>query len=507
MNKSSDFEFEDLQGLIRFGYRKLTETSFLLLNVADAQAAKAWLKQAPISNAAESDPPPKTALQIAFSVDGLRELGLDETAINEFSDEFIVGMSGNESRSRRLGDVAANAPAKWEWGGKPKRVPHILLLMYATTKNGLTAWRKKVEGKGFASAFKDVRELPTLNIGDIEPFGFVDGISQPKLDWERRQATDSHSRDAYSNLLALGEVILGYPNEYRQYTVRPLLDPQKNSLASELPNAEDQPELKDFGRNGSYLVLRQLAQDVPGFWQFVNKAAGPDPSQREALAAAMVGRHRDGTPLMPLSDGDIPGIPVNDHLNRFKYDTDPKGYICPVGAHVRRANPRTGDLPSTSKCIFSRLIRILGFGGKNPEEDLIASTRFHRLLRRGRTYGPLLKPEDAVKKDAPKEARGLQFICLMANIGRQFEFVQNAWMVNSKFAGLQQQQDPLLGDREPLNDGSPTDRFHRSEADGPSPTIGPLPQFVTVRGGAYFFMPGLKAINYLASLPNRGDES
>lgn len=174
---------------------------------------------------------------------------------------------------------------------------------------------------------------------------------------------------------------------------------------------------------------------------------------------------------------------------------------------MRRANPRTGDLPASSTCWFARLFRILGFGSKRPDEALIASTRFHRLLRRGRSYGPLLKPEDAVKKDASKEPRGLQFICLMANIGRQFEFLQNAWMVNSKFAGLQQEQDPLLGHREPLNDGSPTNRFHRPDADGPTSTIGPLPQFVTVRGGAYFFMPGLKAIKYLASLPNRGDQS
>lgn len=506
MSHSSVFQFDDLQGLVRFGYGKLTETRFLLLNVADMEAAKNWLAAAPFTNAADADPPPKTALQIAFSVAGLRALGLDEAAIENFSDEFIVGMSGDDARSRRLGDIEDNAPGKWEWGGDPEQVPHILLLMYAN-KNGLKAWVKKIEGKGFSAAFKDVRELPTLHIGDIEPFGFADGISQPKLDWARQQSTDSHSRDAYSNLLALGEVILGYPNEYKQYTVRPLLNPKADPLAANLPDAEDQPHLKDFARNGSYLVLRQLAQDVPGFWRFVDKASGSDPGQREELAAAMVGRHRNGEPLMTLADSEIPGIPADDKLNRFNYDVDLGGNLCPVGAHVRRANPRTGDLPGSGTCIFGRLLRILGFGSKRHGDDLIASTRFHRLLRRGRTYGALLTPEDAIKADAPEEPRGLQFICLVANISRQFEFVQNAWMVNSKFAGLQQERDPLLGYRQPLHDGSPTDQFHRPDVSGPTRTISPLPQFITVRGGAYFFMPGLSAIRYLASLPGRGGKA
>ncbi|MGR8929895.1 MAG: Dyp-type peroxidase [Gammaproteobacteria bacterium] len=507
MHHSKDFEFDDLQGLIRFGFGKMTESSFLLLDVDDAASAKAWLAQLPVTSAVKSDPPPKTALQIAFSATGLRALGLAAEVIEEFSDEFIVGMSGDESRSRRLGDIEDNAPAKWEWGGDPDRVPHVLLMLYATTKAGLRSWRKKVEGKDFARAFKLVCELPTLHIGSIEPFGFVDGISQPELDWARQQPTDSHSRDAYSNLLAVGEVVLGYPNEYGLYTVRPLLDPEADRRAAALPDAEDLPQLKDLGKNGSYLVLRQLAQDVPLFWRFVDEAAGSDPAMREQLAVAMVGRHRNGDPLLPLADRDIAGIPRGDRLNNFKYDADPKGLLCPIGAHVRRANPRTGDMPTTSKCVFGRLFKILGFGSKKYNEDLIASTRFHRILRRGRTYGPLLKPEDAIKKNAPKEDRGLQFICLVANIGRQFEFVQNAWMANSKFAGLKEEQDPLLGNRLPLQDGSPSDEFHRPSPDGPAQKLTEVPQFVTVKGGGYFFMPGLKAIQFLASLPEPGGQS
>ncbi len=506
MKSSSDFNFDDLQGLLRFGHGKLTDSCFLLLNVKDADAAKQWLGAAPVTNAM-ANPQLKTALQIAFSIEGLLALGIKDSLIEGFSDEFITGMSGNEGRSRRLGDIGANAPEHWDWGGDATQVPHLLVLLYAV-KGGIKAWRKKVEGKDFSAAFELLRQLPTLDIGQIEPFGFVDGISQPAIDWERQQSNNVHTRDSYSNLLAVGEVVLGYPNEYKQYTARPLIDPKTDPLAADLPNAADDPKFKDFARNGTYLVLRQLDQDVPGFWQFVDKTTGADPEKREQLAAAMVGRQRNGSSLVPEAVQDIPGIPSDDHLNHFTYQGDPGGNQCPIGAHIRRSNPRTGDLPSGSSCIFSRLIKILGFGLKRPDEDLVASSRFHRLLRRGRGYGPVLAPEDAVKPNAPAAERGLQFICLVANISRQFEFVQNAWSMSSKFGGVQQERDPLLGHREPLMSGADTDQFNRPDPLGPVVKTCHLPQFITVRGGGYFFMPGLSALKYIAAMPtNRSDES
>lgn len=504
MKNSSDFNFDDLQGLLRFGHGKLTDSCFLLLKIVDANAAKQWLSKAPVTSAI-SNPQPKTALQIAFSVEGLRALGVKDSVIEGFSDEFFTGMSGNEGRSRRLGDIGTNAPEHWDWGGDATQVPHLLLLLYAA-KGGIKAWRKKVEGKDFSTAFELLRQLPTLDIGQIEPFGFADGISQPSVDWSQQQSTDTHQRDRYSNLLAVGEVVLGYPNEYKQYTVRPLIDPKTDPLAADLPNAEDEPKFKDFARNGSYLVLRQLDQDVPGFWRFVDKATDSDPEKREQLAAAMVGRQRDGSPLVPESFEDVPGIPSDDHLNHFTYQGDPGGNQCPIGAHIRRSNPRTGDLPSGSSCIFSRLIKILGFGLTRPDEDLVASSRFHRLLRRGRGYGPVLAPEDAVKPNAPKAERGLQFICLVANISRQFEFVQNAWSMSSKFGGVQQERDPLLGHREPLMSGASTDQFNRPDTTGPVQKTSHLPQFITVRGGGYFFMPGLSALKYIAAIPTKGSD-
>lgn len=502
MKKSNDFEFDDLQGLLRFGYGKLTDTCFMLLNIANVDLAKQWLDTAPINSALTKDPPPDRTLQIAFSVEGLRALGLQESVVDGFSDEFIVGMAGDESRSRRLGDVGSNAPQGWKWGGNATQAPHVLLLLYAR-KGNIEAWRKTVEGEHFLSAFQLLNQLPTLHIGDIEPFGFADGVSQPTIDWMQRQSTDTHERDRYSNLLAAGEMVLGYPNEYGQYTARPLIDPKKDRLATLLPDAEDESTLKDFGRNGTYLVVRQLGQDVPGFWQFLDKVSDYAPRKREQLATAMVGRERNGTPLIAEH---IPGLSRKDHGNHFTYDPDPNGNHCPLGAHIRRSNPRTGDLPPRVNGLISRLIKILGFS-QRPDEDLVASSRFHRLLRRGRSYGPALAPEDAIKPDAPVAERGIQFICLVANISRQFEFVQNAWAMNSKFNGVQEERDPLLGNREPLMSGESTGHFNYPGLSGPMQKTCHLPQFVTTHGGGYFFMPGLRALKYISALPANGSDT
>ena len=504
LGPGSHIAFDDMQVLLRFGNGRLTESAFLLLGIRHAGAARQWLRSAPISNAVAKDPPPDTALQIAFSAQGLAALDLDRAAIEEFSDEFITGMSGDPSRSRRLGDIGNNSPERWEWGGRPDRLPHVLLLLYAT-ENGLAAWRERLTDSIFAQGFELLAELPTDVLEATEPFGFVDGISQPRIDWDQQQGTGPHGRDEYANWLAPGDVVLGYSNEYGLYTERPLIDPGKDTSAAFLPDAEDEPGKKDFGRNGCYLVIRQLQQDVPGFWQFIDRVVESDAEQREQLAASMVGRYRDGTPLMPPAAESVPGIPTNATRNQFTYEQDPEGTRCPIGAHIRRTNPRTGDYPPGVSGWFSRLVRALGFGLRRPDADLIASTRFHRLVRRGRNYGPPLTPGEAVRHDAPAAQRGLQFICLVGNITRQFEFVQNAWIINSKFGGVPNERDPVVGTRATLIDQTATDHFRQPDPAGPTRTTCALPQFVTVKGGGYFFMPGLRALRYLAHLPAKSD--
>lgn len=485
MTSGEEFQFEDMQALLRYAHGRLTDSCFLLLQIRDPRAAGDWLASAPISNAGALDPPPPTALQIAFTAPGLVRLGVPEQIMQGFALDFRSGMT-EPSRARRFGDVGANDPQHWYWGGDAHSPPHVLLMLYARSGQ-LEDWRSSLLDARFDAAFSLSYELPTAELASREAFGFVDGISQPVLDWDNRLDTDIHHRERYAESVKVGEFVLGYRNEYGEFTDRPLLDDKDDPRATGLPQAPDQPGLKDLGRNGSYLVVRQLAQDVAGFWNFVAEAAGPDPRQRNALAAKMVGRTLDGETLVPLAEPDA-------RMNRFTYDADQDGVHCPFGAHVRRANPRSGDFPPHVSGPIARLVSILGFGRRHVYDDLMASARFHRLLRRGRNYG---EPPGAGGGGAEGE-QGLQFICLVANITRQFEFVQTAWIMSPKFTGVQNEGDPLLGNRLPMLTGEATDRFRIPGMHGPARCLAGLPRFVTVRGGAYFFMPGLAALRYMA---------
>jgi Dyp-type peroxidase family len=502
MSQNRSVELDDVQGLMRFGYKHLTEACFLLLHVKDPPAARAWLTQAPVTSAVKADPLPETALHVALTSEGLRALEVAPDLLAKFPDEFVAGMASDVARARRLGDIGANDPSGWRWG-VGERVPHVAVLLYARSGR-LAAWEQEIEAQ-CGAGFVRIERLSTSDLHGMEPFGFVDGISQPHIDWERKRPVHDQDQLEYSNLSCLGEFLLGYPNEYGLYTPRPLLTPQ-NDPGGLLPRAEDAPDQADLGRNGCYLVLRQLHQDVHGFWRELDRQAEGNTDVREWLAAAMVGRKKNGEPLVAPSeesaDNDAPAQRSN--LNTFTYETDPRGLRCPLGAHIRRMNPRNADLPGGPGGILSRLWRMLGFNTAAREQDLVASTRFHRLLRRGRPFGAGVTPALSATQSSLGTETGLHFICLVANIKRQFEFVQSAWAIGSKFSGLTGESDPLLGHRLPDPGDSPTDSFSIPQADGPDRRLNNLPQFVTVQGGAYFFLPGIRALRYLATTNSKG---
>lgn len=499
---------DDIQGLLRSGYGHHLEACFLLLRIKDREAARAWLATAPVTSAAmlkrssgiegsvQTQPLPETVLQVALTSEGLRALGVADDIIEGFAEEFVSGMGGNANRTRRLGDVGASAPDRWEWGTGP-RVPHVLVLLYALPGR-LQAWRHTIERQCMVG-FDNLACLETDNTLEFEPFGFKDGISQPQVDWERQRPARDDKQLSYTNLSCLGEFVLGYPNEYGGYTDRPLLDARGDARA--LPRAEDAPDKADLGRNGSYLVLRQLQQDVSSFWKCLDRAAGGDTDQRERLAAAMVGRSLQGAPLVDATnETDAADVAASKpDLNTFTYQSDPHGLRCPLGAHIRRANPRNADLPPGARGVVSRLIRTLGFDTEALQQDLVASTRFHRLLRRGRKYGATAPLPESLAGTSGDAGAGIHFMCLGASIARQFEFVQGAWMTGTKFDGLTAESDPLLGTRVPAPDGAPTDGYSIPQPDGPDRRITGLPKFVTVLGGAYFFLPGIRALRYLAA--------
>jgi deferrochelatase/peroxidase EfeB len=495
--KQDAVDFSDVQGLVRFGYGKMTEASYVLLRIKDAAAARRWLRAAPVMSAANMNPPPSTALQVAFTARGLVEIGMPKSVVEGFSPEFLAGMA-EESRTRRLGDIGANAPSQWAWGYGAS-VPHLVAMFFAAP-GGLANFIQDTTGPRWFDAFEEMRWLKTADLDGIEPFGFADGISQPQIDWARERDPTRPQID-YGNVVALGEFLLGYPNEYNKYTERPLLDP--DPVNADLLPAEDAPEKKDLGRNGTYLVMRDLEQDVRAFWQFVSQQTAGNVAAGEKLAAAMVGRTRAGDPLVPIQQEPIPGIgsnPDEARQNRFTYAQDPTGSACPFGAHIRRANPRNPDFPGRPASLLQRLITMLGFGPNGFRDDLMSPVRFHRILRRGREYGPELLPEDALTPAPPDEpARGLHFVCLNANISRQFEFLQNAWIVNTKFSALTGESDPLLGTRVKIPGCPVTADFNQPRAGRLRQRVSDLPRFVTVRGGAYFFLPSLRALHYIAS--------
>ena len=244
-----------------------------------------------------------------------------------------------------------------------------------------------------------------------------------------------------------------------------------------------------------------MEQDVTGFWLFVAKDRSFESGER--LASAMVGRTRKGEPLAEIASRPIRGIDPdkpNAPRNSFTYQADEKAVRCPFGAHTRRSNPRNGDMPGGKQGILSQLLRQLGLKKGGPREDLIASSRFHRILRRGREYGAPPTPEQALEPGAFDPGSGLNFLCLNASISRQFEFIQSAWIMSSKFDGMTGETDPLLGNREKLATGDATDTFVQPQVAGPCAVIEGLPQFVTVKGGAYFFLPSVRALRFLAAL-------
>ncbi len=479
-------DFSDVQGLLRFGYGGMEKALYELVRVRDVNAAREWLKTASFNTAVATEPAPDTALQVAFTASGLRQMGVPDAVVDGFSHEFRTGMAA-EYRSRQLGDIGPDSPTNW-WWGTPEEEPHLLLMFYGKEDN-FASFVADSKGSNWDAAFQPLPRgsLQTSDLDGIEPFGFADGISQPKIDW-KQSLEATHASLEYRNQTALGEFLLGYPNEYGKITDRPLLNATATSI--HLPDAVDFPGMKDLGRNGTYLVMRQLEQDVRAFWTAIYQNSGGDHDTAEELAAKMVGRKRDGTPLA----GTDPGNDGKD----FTFDQDANGSRCPFGAHIRRANPRNADFSTRPPNIFRKLITMLGVGPSGFRDDLMSSVRFHRILRRGREYGPGLKPEDAISGAGSDEPRGIHFICLNANISRQFEFIQNAWLAGTKFSGLTGESDPLLGNRQPIPGCPATADFTLQSEDGLPRRISGIPRFVTVRGGAYFFMPGLSAIRHIA---------
>ena len=386
-----------------------------------------------------------------------------------FSNELVAGMT-TPHRSRILGDLDENAPARWEWGGPSGPQIDLALLLYARDGAGLARLEEE-QARGLAAGGLALRHrIGTSDLDDFEPFGFRDGISQPFVEGLAKTGppeTDRPRRRVRPRLPERVRPPHGPP------AARRLRRP-----ASTLPRDAEGSGRADLGRNGSYLVFRQLRQDVPGFWRYLDHVTrrpdgSSDPQARLRLAAKMVGRWPSGAPLALAPDADDPSLA---DANEFAYhELDPRGARCPVGSHIRRSHPRDSLDPRPGS------------------SDSWEINRRHRILRRGREYGTSLTIEQALAGGDSTE-RGLNFICLNANIQRQFEFINHTWLNNPKFDGLYDDADPVTAPSAPFG-GTFT-----IPTEGVRERVTNVPRFVSVRGGAYFFLPGLAAVRYLAGI-------
>jgi Dyp-type peroxidase family len=224
------------------------------------------------------------------------------------------------------------------------------------------------------------------------------------------------------------------------------------------------PQPAILGRNGSYVAFRKLHQRVAAFRQYLKANAADDHGQ-ELLAAKMMGRWRSGAPLAlcPLrDDAALGGDPQRNNAFGFK-EEDAIGYRTPPGSHIRRMNPRDADVAGIA--------------------------RIHRMIRRGTSYGPPL-PEGMLEDD--KVDRGIMFAFIGAHLGRQFEFVQSEWMNNSEFFAGHGGKDPIAGAN------AESDSFDVPKRPLPM-CLKNIPRFVVTRGGEYGFLPGIRALRWLAT--------
>lgn len=459
-------DLRDIQGLVFSGYRRQPEARYHFVQFDGGKPGpwlSALLHRLTTSELAERDA--DTRVNVAFTARGLRRLGLAPAALATFPREFLQGM-GHPERSLVLGDAGASAPEHWEFGG-PTTGFDALVLSYASTPERMEAETESLEDEFDRFDLESSTVRAYLPADERSHFGFADTRSNPRIAGApRRAGTSLWRRNRFDPKVPLGEFVLGYRNAYRHIANGPSA-PILLGRARRMPPLTDAGRAMDLGRDGSFVALRKLVQDVAGFRRFTAGAGAAlwpdDPAADARMSAHLVGRWPNGAPLRTQDQKEPPA----GDLQRFGYrEPEPLRGSCPIGAHVRRANPRDAL-------------------GSSARESL-GHVRAHRLIRRGRLFGPPLPtgaPDDGVE-------RGLMFLAIVANLTRQFEFVVESWLRNPKFGGLFGERDPIVGA------GEAAESF--TIPGEPLPDEVTVQRFVRVRGGEYLFLPGLRALAYLA---------
>ena len=458
----------EVQGNVLHGYR-LPNVRHSVVRVADPARARAALARllgggpGPAVTPGDVRDPAGPTVNVGVTWLGLQALGVPDTRLATFPIEFREGMT---ARAARLGDLGASAPDRWvEPFNRPRDV-HLVLTVHAASAAAAQQGSDEVlaaAGRGFAAlgAF-DGEALVDAGGGRFdlasnveggpsvgrrgEHFGFRDGFAQPRFEGDGRGDEPGRERRE-----PLGIVLLGHPTRSRV--------------------AVRVPEPGELGHQGSFNAFRVLAQDVGGFRRFVAATAAALGIDGELLKAKMCGRWPNGVPLSmaetardaeAVADGAEPRA-----LDAFDFSDDQDGRVCPVGSHIRRANPRAAHLVQRP------------------------ANRERRLVRRGMPFGPWLAEGEEPRR--PRE-RGLLGSFLCASLSSQFEAMQADWLhLGLQDPSITSTNDPLVG----ANDGS-TGAF-QFFAEGEWRTVRGLPSFVQTMGGAYLFVPSMKGLEWIAS--------
>lgn len=440
------------------------------------EAARAWLAEmldsasgAPqVSNDASwagGANGPDNALSLGFTYAGLLVMGItdgDAKALEQEHKAFFRGPADDDA-ARAHGDVGDSDPSFWKFGGP--HLVHVVVLIQAQDFEVLSVQYEAVRTRARAHGLSQTHgawHAKALS-GDPHPpsvhFGYVDGSSQPRLAIQGAAAPASDMQPRAN----VGEFLLGaaYPNVYGG----------THSLGSLSPA---------LAQNATFAALRIMAQDVVGFERLLDEASAKHGVDKEWLAAKIMGRWRDGTPVSLAHEPAAPaaGTPATDAFDYLPTaqhpDTpdDSAGLRCPVGAHVRRMNPRSA----------------------------IVAGRPHsrRLLRRGMPYGPAFDP---AKPDDGQE-RGLVGLFLCADLDRQYEFILRQWAQGDRAtAGIRGEQDPILGAQESVREGQEIRAQYRIPMAGRADIVLDMPRLVTTVGSVYLFMPGLAGLRHLVGAP------
>ncbi len=453
-----------LQGNIVKGHgRDFTAHLFLKFDPAKAAGIKTWIKAMAVTvTTADNQLTQSVARRLAMakkqkfisdpvfliflSASGYAALGV-APGKRPNNAAFTAGMKARQA--------ILNDPVAAKWDAHLKADIHAMLLVAdvsaAKVKNFVTTLTANLPagatllGTETGAALRNDNRFMNPNGEGIEHFGYVDGRSQPLLLVEdiEKEKNSSDGSSVWDPAFPLGQALVPDPAGQNG---------------------------KSFG---SYFVFRKLEQNVKAFKKNeadLAKFLGLKGDDVERAGAMIVGRFEDGTPVvLQKKDGMRNPVP-----NNFDYQNDPDGTRCPFHSHIRKSNPRGESV--------------------GPFAPDLASERRHIMARRGITYGKRTRLANG-ELNMPTKDVGLLFMAYQNDIENQFEFIQSAWVNNPNFVKPGAGIDPVIGQGAAAGQACPVG-WGGSTANATFKKFD-FRNFVTLKGGEYFFAPSIEGLRNL----------